>query len=72
MPFRWTDDYIRKSKYCKKTTHHHRYGTKLAFGRKQKNEKDKNGNLNEGLEELENKQGSFVEDDDSHSLNLIA
>ena len=37
-----------------------------------KNEKDKNGNLNEGLEELENKQGSFVEDDDSHSLNLIA
>lgn len=37
-----------------------------------KNEKDKNGNLIEGLEELENELGPFVEDDDSHSLNLIA
>ncbi len=37
-----------------------------------KNEKDQNNEFNEGVEELENKLDPLVENDDIHSLNLIA
>tara|TARA_Y200000002_G_C22675029_1_gene661672 strand:+ start:331 stop:2562 length:2232 start_codon:yes stop_codon:yes gene_type:complete len=37
-----------------------------------KNEKDHNSDFNEGVEELENKLDPLVENDDIHSLNLIA
>jgi hypothetical protein len=37
-----------------------------------KNGKDQDANLNEGVEKLEKKLDPFDENDDSHSLNLIA
>ena len=38
----------------------------------QKNEKDQNNEFNEGVEELGDKLDPLIENDDIHSLNLIA